>query len=95
MKVQIDPYCIQRALSGCSKCIDGYFIDQAKGYTCQKLSQLCLSWNYSTGQCTSCKDGYSLVNGECLNLVDDPNCISFYTIDKKNCQKCIDSYFVN
>jgi len=59
------------------------------------MSQLCSAWNYQTGKCTSCNSGYSLVNGECVNLANDPYCLEFVSIDNRTCKTCQDRYFVN
>ncbi len=55
LKVQIDPYCMQKALEGCSKCVDGYFADKNKGNKCQRLTPYCSLWSEESAKCLVCK----------------------------------------
>lgn len=58
-----DPNCADTDSSGnCIACSPRYYFHNG---ICTKISDLCNTWNTTTGACTSCYQGYTLSNGAC------------------------------
>lgn len=79
--------------AACTSCVFRYFL--SSGY-CLPVSDLCKTFNPKFGFCTSCYDGYDLVDGSC-QLPEpipnsDPNCVSY---SATGCIYCLGGYFLN
>lgn len=59
---------------------------------CQQVSDQCMTWDWITGACTSCYEGWTLSNGVCSYIPSlpptqiDPFCASFDA--NGNCNAC-------
>jgi hypothetical protein len=60
----------------CTSCFSGYYVD-SNTKNCILISTLCKSSNSTNGLCLSCFTGYTLINGVCISVSKDPNCIQF------------------
>ena len=70
-----DPNCkIYDANNQCQQCANKYFVNVESG-KCSPVNPLCRTFNPDNGFCTTCYQGYGLLNGQCLiNVASDPNC---------------------
>jgi len=59
-----------------SKCESGYYQDELKQKTCKSCidkDENCIECNNETGECITCKEKYTLVDGACKKLTKIPN----------------------
>lgn len=61
---------------------------------CFQVSDYCQTWNNSTGNCTSCYQGYQLSQGACVQGSNDANCAK-YDQNTKRCTQCSTRYYLN
>ena len=59
----VDEKCIEVNDGICISCIDRYY---AFDNVCLKVNDLCLEYEMKSGECTSCRDSFSLVSGACV-----------------------------
>lgn len=65
--------CRKQSTNGkCLECSQGSYVNSTG--SCQAVNPLCRTYNFSTGDCLSCYQGYSLLNGTCKISSNDPNC---------------------
>ena len=74
----------------CVECSQGYFLNITTK-TCEQINQLCKASNSTTGACLSCYIGYSLFQGNCIAVSNDPNCIRFNAAG--DCETCSTRFF--
>lgn len=77
--------------STCVVCSQRFYKD-SKGL-CQPVSTLCNGYDSSTGACTSCYDGYILLEVICIanSNPKDPNCANY---SNGICNKCSRGYYL-
>ena len=82
----------------CAQCSDRYYKD-SQGI-CQPVSQHCKTYNVKDGACTSCYDGFFVVEDACLPIPDSEllalaealsNCNQIG--DDNTCQRCSVGYY--
>lgn len=56
------------------------------------MSPDCKEWDSENGDCTSCYDGYTLINGKCSIPERDPNCHNWNEAGHY-CVECSDRYY--
>lgn len=98
----IRPGCGQvDASNNCAQC---YFRYVLKDGNCVAVSDQCKTWDNSTGDCTSCYDGWTLASGQCSvpgnggsnnggsSAPADPNCV-----ESANgaCTKCASRWYLS
>ena len=87
--------------STCTQCSYRYYYNTATK-SCAAVSDQCRDWSANSGLCTSCYQGYTLVNGECVQSSPsmrssgslDPNCYS-WDYSKNKCTQCAYRYYFN
>jgi hypothetical protein len=60
----LGPFCNQFSGSSCTNCTDQYYVFMGG---CTPSDPSCLTYNMTTGYCTSCYSGYSVQNGACVS----------------------------
>lgn len=88
-----DPYCTVFSGINCLQCSNGYYL--INGH-CSQINPLCKIFNQSSGNCTSCYQGYTLDSqGSCSIAVDIqiPFCL-VKTSDGSYCQTCMQGYYL-
>ena len=75
----------------CLECSNRFFKD-ADGI-CQPVSDACKTYDKGTGACTSCYDGFLLLEVICFKdpKPKDPNCANF---SNGNCVKCSNGFYL-
>lgn len=78
----------------CTSCASGYYLNTSI-LTCNPCSQGCSSCNqYTPSVCTSCNDGYQLINQNCVATVCTiANCL--YCSQDGICKRCQAYYYWN
>ena len=74
----------------CLNCATNFFLVDN---LCIRLPDNCIEVD-RTGACTRCRSGYSSLNGNCVRINKDPNCL-IEIGETGKCSQCIENYYVN
>ena len=71
-----------------------YFLFQG---ICLQVYPECKDYDEKTGQCTSCFNGYFLLDGLCqivATALSVPFCQNYNPLDPRQCLKCVSGYYL-
>lgn len=85
--------CQTWSVTGCTKCAYRYFYDSASS-SCMQVSDLCATYDSTSGQCLTCYIGYNLNNGACVlaSQTPVPNGCKQFDSKLNVCMTCSDRY---
>ena len=90
-QVQRDPNCKSFSQTGaCLECFPSFFVSQATS-TCMPQNSQCAS-NNGRGGCSSCYQGYDLINDACVLSRGDPNC---RFVQNGICTQCSNGFYLS
>lgn len=83
----------------CARCASGYVADTT-GRACisgaavdNQIDPLCLDQRVQNGSvCSLCRQGYNLVNGQCVLLLNSESCLVFDPDNTSTCLVCMSGY---
>ncbi|ELP85065.1 protein serine/threonine kinase, putative [Entamoeba invadens IP1] len=81
-------YCVNKTETGCTKCENGYYIDNGLCTQCTLNCQTCANQI----DCETCQDNFVLVSNRCVYYLDIPHCVKS---GHSMCVKCESGYNVN
>lgn len=87
-----DPFCKEFKDGACVECSFGFYFGEDS--ICMKVSDLCSTYNSTTGQCLTCFLGFKLNGGACEedDFLIDSNCAEF---ENGKCTKCSNGFYFN
>jgi proprotein convertase subtilisin/kexin type 5 len=88
--VKADQNCETYNADICIKCYSSFQLNSMN--RCIPRNPNCFSSN-NNGVCTACYQGYSLINGNCVNRISDPFCRAFNS--DGSCKECSQTYVYN
>jgi hypothetical protein len=85
---QTDPNCNIKDINNyCTTCQPQFYQSQGR---CYPVNTQCKTSNNIGGDCLTCYSGYIVINGACIQLSQQPSCISYDF--QSNCVKCAQRY---
>ena len=86
-----DSNCIMNSFLGCTRCIDGYYLDKTN--KCQQCNSNCRTCYDNSTFCTSCSDDKYLEDNECKSNKELQEVCNKVTNDGQGCVICKDGYY--